>query len=714
MQMTKGLRFNGRSSQGLLATMLRETAWALATTLLALAVAWHALGFSFLRIDVPAVYVDDAIQYSFIYQANREDGWNQPISRAGAPFGTNSYDFPNADGFNLLLADALGIISDNPFTIFNLYIFATFVLCGLVSYAIFRKLGLSVLWAAVASFVFNLVPFHFQRVVHLFYLMYVSAALAGWLALDVVYEGTGKDRTKRWLAGCAALVCGATGVYYAFFSCIIIATATLCAAAASGTVRPLRRGSMAIALLVAMTVFNLAPPLWRSHQEGRNPEVAARQPWQSEAYGLKLTQLLMPRLEYRVPYVAKARAAYETSAPLSNENKTVSLGLIGALGFLILLAVPFMGRWNERLPLILQRASGPTYAGFLYATIGGFGSLFALLITPQLRALNRISPFIAFFAILASVTIISSLLSRYRTRWINGATALFVIAMCVFDQVAAGGARWEAYYTEITRLFDRDSRFFRGLEERLPAGAMVLQLPLMPYPEEPPKAKLGSYDLSTAYLHTKTLRWTFGAMRGRPEELWQRQIGTFPLAKQISALRTLGFSGIVVDRRGYNDRATAVDGALAQAGLAHVVANEDDIHEFYPLPGIGKAADRALAVAPATGWFDIRAAADGVTISSAGEASLLIDNIGSDKRFCRLELTLETVGIQRMVGLWDGMKKLSEQTLVPGEPKLFAIDLDAAGGGRRIDLRTDAPAVPTGAKPAVAFNWVMSEVPLCR
>jgi phosphoglycerol transferase len=337
-----------------------------------------------------------------------------------------------------------------------------------------------------------------------------------------------------------------------------------------------------------------------------------------------------------------------------------------------------------------------------------------LLITPQLRALNRISPFIAFFAILASVTIVCSLLSRYRARWIHGAIALFVIAVCVFDQVAAGGARWGAYYAEITRQFDRDGRFFHGLEKRLPAGSMLLQLPLMPYPEEPPKAKLASYDLSTAYLHTKTLRWTFGAMRGRPEELWQRQIGAFPLAKQIAALRTLGFSGIVVDRRGYDDRAAAVDGALAQAGLAHDAANDDDIHEFYPLPGIGKAADRSLAVAPARGWFDIRATTGGAAVSSAGEASLLIGNIGSEKRYCRLELTLETVGIQRRVGLWDGTKKISEQTLMPGEPNLFAMDIDVAGGARRIDLRTDAPAVSTGAKPAAAFNWVMSEVPLCR
>jgi len=694
------------SSQWRFAVMAREIGWALAATLLATLVAWHALGFSFLRSGVPALYVGDAIQYAYIYQATREDGWNQPISRAGAPFGTSSHDFPNADGFNLLLTNVLGFFADDPFAIFNLYVFATFVICGLVAYAVFRRLGLDTLWAAVASIVFNLIPFHFHRLGHLFYLMYVIAALAAWLALEVVYEGTGGNRTKRSLALAAALICGATGVYYAFFSCVIVAAAMLCAAAASGTAIPVRRGSVVIALIVATTAVNLVPPLWASHQEGGNREVAARDSGHSEIYGLKLTQLLLPRLDYRVPYVANIRAAYERSAPLSNENSTASLGLIGAFGFLALLSVPFLGRWNERVPPILQRASGPTYAAFFYATIGGFGSLFAFLVTPQLRGLNRISPFIAFLAILAALALVGSVVSRWRARWIRAAIALLLIGVCLFDQVAAGGRRWEPYYSAASNWFDRDRRFFTGLEKELPAGAMLLQLPLIPYPEEPPRANLGSYDLSAAYLHTKTLRWTFGAMRGRPEDLWQRIIGKFPLPKQIAALRDLGFSGIVVDRRGYEDQAKALDGAFVQEGL--LSSESDDVHEFFPLPDIRSATDRAFAVAPIQGWSDIRATSDGAAISGAGRASLLIGNVDATANHCRLDLTMEAVGASRTISVWTDGRKISENTLAAGQSQHIVADIDVSGGRRKIDLLTDAPA------DAVAYTWLLSEVPLCR
>ncbi|MEO6342486.1 MAG: hypothetical protein ABIO49_04985 [Dokdonella sp.] len=696
--------------------MLRETGWAIATALLATMVAWHAFGFSFIRMNVPIVYSGDAIQYAYVYQANREDGWNEPISRAGAPFGTSNYDFPNADGLNLLLTRVLGFIADDPFTIFNLYILSTFLLCGLISYAVFRRLGLNGPWAAVASLVFNLLPFHFQRLAHLFYLMYASAALAGWLALDVVYEGTGTSRTKRWLAVCAALVCGATGIYYAFFSCIVVLVAMLCAAAASATLRPLFRGGVLVALIVAATTVNVAPTWWYTHQHGHNPEVATREPRESEIYGLKLTQLMLPRSGYRIPYVANARAAYERSAPLSNENQTASLGIIGAFGFFLLLVVPFLGRSGAQLPRVLHRAAAPTYAAFLYATIGGFGALFALLVTPQLRALNRISPVIAFFATLASIVAVSSVSSRWRRGWITALIAGGVIGLCLFDQVAAGGRRWEQYYVELTKKFDRDHVFFHQLEEKLPAGAMVMQLPLMSYPEAP-QANLGSYDLSTAYLHTKKLRWTFGAMRGRPEELWQRLFLAFGLSKQITAMKALGFVGIVVDRRGYADRASALDDSLSKNGLMRSLASEVGDREFYPLADIETAEHRAFAVAPSKGWFDIKARAEGAVASSGGDASILIGNIAGTKHGCHLEFDLETVGVARNISVWDGSRNISTESLTPGTSMRFSMEISMAEGSREISLHAEPPAMPTGAsgeKSSIAFNWLANEVPLCR
>src|SRR5262249_7539634 len=72
-----------------------------------------------------------------------------------------------------------------------------------------------------------------------------------------------------------------------------------------------------------------------------------------------------------------------------------SFGIIGGLGLLALIGLailPFRRNWP----------AGPVAALGVYllllGSIGAFGSLFNLLVTPQIRAYHRISVFIAFFA----------------------------------------------------------------------------------------------------------------------------------------------------------------------------------------------------------------------------------------------------------------------------------------------------------------------------
>ena len=51
--------------------------------------------------------------------------------------------------------------------------------------------------------------------------------------------------------------------------------------------------------------------------------------------------------------------------------------------------------------LLIVSSGQLTVAGILLATIGGFGSLFAFLVSPDIRAYNRITGFLAFFALVA-------------------------------------------------------------------------------------------------------------------------------------------------------------------------------------------------------------------------------------------------------------------------------------------------------------------------
>jgi hypothetical protein len=58
------------------------------------------------------------------------------------------------------------------------------------------------------------------------------------------------------------------------------------------------------------------------------------------------------------------------------------------------------------------------------------------------------------------------------------------------------------------------------------------------------------YDPGRAYVHSRTLRWSWGPMLGRQHD-WGRAVDALPLPDRVRAVALAGFSGIWVDRWGY-------------------------------------------------------------------------------------------------------------------------------------------------------------------
>ena len=91
-----------------------------------------------------------------------------------------------------------------------------------------------------------------------------------------------------------------------------------------------------------------------------------------------------------------------------------------------------------------------------------------------------------------------------------------------------------------------DETFVRRLERRLPDGASVFQMPYVPFFE----ADLGDsdqYEMLRPYLQSHDLRWSFGAMHGRPRD-WYAAMATLPPSYVLPAAAAAGFSGVVVHR----------------------------------------------------------------------------------------------------------------------------------------------------------------------
>ena len=167
------------------------------------------------------------------------------------------------------------------------------------------------------------------------------------------------------------------------------------------------------------------------------------------------------------------------------------LGTVGSLGFLGLLGLRGRGRRRPRpgrAPAARRRRRrSPSWPCSL-AQVGGFGSLFSLLVSPDIRAYNRIVVFIAFFSLLAA----GLALERLRdggdrpgpgpTRARPRRRSSLLLLLAVFDQASTTGLRLG--HDENARQFDVDRAFVTRLESRLPKGAMVFQLPHTGVPVE--------------------------------------------------------------------------------------------------------------------------------------------------------------------------------------------------------------------------------------
>jgi phosphoglycerol transferase len=201
-----------------------------------------------------------------------------------------------------------------------------------------------------------------------------------------------------------------------------------------------------------------------------------------------------------------------------------------------------------------------TVVSVLIATTGGF-STFLAVVWPQIRSWNRLSVFIAFFSLAAVALLLGQLERRVRTP-VFAALLAGVLALGVYDQTTKA---YVPAYDAVEAAWEEDDAFFSRLDDRLPDEAMVVQVPYEPFPEPPQPTFMGGYEPAKAYLHSDDdLKWSWGAMKGRPED-WAETIQGKPAAEVVSAARREGFAAILLDRAALGGAAAATEAEFRAA-----------------------------------------------------------------------------------------------------------------------------------------------------
>jgi hypothetical protein len=572
-----------------------------------------------LRVPMNPVRGDYTMFMSTLFKGMIDNPWYSHNAYLGAPTGLDAHDYPIPDLLFLFWVKGGSLVTRNPFLLANVTLILSFPLVTLSALFALRRLRIRYSIALVASLLYSFSAFHHMRgLQHVFYAVgYFTVPLATLVALDLVTgepvvfeEGATWWRPKlalrshrSMLAVGIAVVIGLTGtVYFPFFSSFFLVLAGLVGAVRRRAPVPLFRALAVTAIVGTLFTALVSPSLLYFHEHGRIA-LLQRDAADAEPYGLKITQLLLPVSGHRVERLRLLKAKYDVRAPL-HESTSEYLGVVGGLGFLYLTCTLLFGKPPRRSteqkeanaktgiddardppldPEVMRGLRVLNLAAVLLGTVGGFGAIFAFLLYGEIRSYNRISVYIGYFC-LTALAILAERAAR-RARAGTLAALLLPVALVgvlwlgLLDQAPLIDLRYAAFKED----FQGEDRFISAIEASIPPQSSVFQLPFVPFPDNPPVEKLEDYALFRPYLHSKTIHWSYGAIRGRRGDQWNRDMAARPVPAMIDALAEAGYAGIHVTRDGLADHGAAVEASLSAVLGEPALVGPNGSASFFPL-----------------------------------------------------------------------------------------------------------------------------------
>jgi len=702
---------------------LGELLWALATALAATVVAVVDLKLWRMSAHVPLFGADgDNAFFLATVKDVVEHGWFVRNPDLGAPFGQSNFDFPAMFGdlAHYGIVKLLALVFGDPVVVFNAFFLLCFPLISVVAYGVLRDLGATRGAALAAGVLYAFMPYHLLRnQQHLFLSAYYAVPLAVWLVVAlaegrILLERRRSRRTLTTVGVC--LLVGASSIYYAVFALIALLVVVPIAALAQRSREMAVQGALVVAVVLASFLLCLSPSIVHTIVEGPNTSVAKRVPAESELLGLKLAQMVIPRPGHRLGVLSRRGESYARATPAAAEGFSPSLGVIATMGLAGGVVVVLMtGLGDGRASLRRRRmsiAGATALACFVVGTIGGGSALIAFELSPEVRAWNRLSIVISFAALLVVALALTALSERWRARgrarWVFAAVLTAVGVGGLLDQTSPRDA---PDYGAIAASWGDAGALVQAVQARLPAGAKILQMPYMSFPEHGPLVGMRDYDHLKPYLHSTHLQWSYGAMRGRSTD-WHDNAQVLGGTGLASAAMAAGFSGIEIDTKGYTDDGATAIGPLEQmVGADHTASSPSGRLRFFDL------SDAKSRLAARTTARDRRAISDAllfpVTLDYGSGFSYQDYDTGLPSRWASADATVHlrnTLGRPRRVRFtaqfFGGAPEPSTVTVtLPGggtqtvavtsAGQNYAADVVVAPGASVLRLHTDGPAAPT-------------------
>ena len=543
---------------------------------------------------------DDTSFLSEIKIMKDESNWLK-TDNLGAPYGTDrstllshylKTDIDLLCFFFVKLTGSIGAAD-------NLTFFTLIFLIALVSYLVLRSRKIDLFFSAAGALSFTFLPYlFFRNELHLmlsaYYCIPLSILLCIWIYEDddflcrkhrrllkaepfldtkgekAARNGEGLSAAngsflryrRNWLAVLFAGLIAFNGIgYYPFFTCFFLVVAGISKSLKDRSFRGMLQAFRQIVLIFCFLLLEISGWIVSWLRAGRPAMVQERTIEGVEVFTLKIARLFLPPFGTGIGRLDQLLDSYK-SVEYANALTESSeyLGLIGTVGFLLLLMVLLLRFERNSEYGVLTLLSEMNIAALLYGTLGGLNVFVTLFLTASVRCTNRISVFIAFISIYGFCVIMSGWADELRTE--EGKRALAgkrfsLAAIYGLSAVLLLAGLWlqmrgQSFRNEETAVkYAQEQEFVDQIEEMMPDGSMIFELPYFKYPEGAMRVSMNSDAQFLGYLHSSSLRWSYGALPYEEAAILNEQLSLLEPAELLPALREYGFSGIYINTTGY-------------------------------------------------------------------------------------------------------------------------------------------------------------------
>lgn len=516
----------------------------------------------------------------------------------GFPLGMNLNYSPNIDITENAFAGLVNVVSGSPFLGINLMLFLSFPLVAALAYLLMRLVSRGGPIAIALAVAFTFIPFHLGRGLGHTYLATLYGAMTGLALALVICLGVLPDSLRKGtrhrtisIVLLAALVISTawSGLYYATFGIILGAAALVWRLVQGDPWRRLVAYAIPVASIGVLAIIGFIPGAIALLGNPPDSPLSERTAYESVTFAGSLALALLPAPLSRLPFLAPynefaGRAA--TGAPPYENTALTNYGTWITTACLVVFVVGWLvrarrGTVGDRPLALLAYLTAVVVAFFVP---WGLNFLFADVVTPQVRAWNRLLPLLLLLFCLGAMAVVAGTRWDAMSRWAV-ALSVVILGIVVVEQLVPFRSAYRQGAEDGQGMWTAAQEYASAVNAAIPQQCGVLQLPYVVYPEQGTIEQLDDYQHFWQPLANPDKDFSYGAVKYTDASEPLAGLGNQQSRQQIAELKRMGFCAIHLDRRGFTDKAwTWLTNNMVQDFGAPVAQGYEGNWQAYRLP----------------------------------------------------------------------------------------------------------------------------------